>query len=423
MAVDTRGFDFGPSITELLSTQKANRSNLATAALNRDIGQQGLDARNAASERDAQFKRDIAQGLGQAPQDQSGLKQAVTDARPEVSQEQAILRAITADPDQAAKIIKTIGLNTDSKKKEFANFAFDALAVPFEQRGDLIRARAEKVRARGGDPSHSLMLLDLDEDTQTKALEMGKISALTVQERLALEKGPELSAGQRERADVQKSFTQEEKNLADRVAAGIEARAVGSAVDFRTQKGTALEVAETEKISSRAKEEGKLEAKLNLEPSVAAAVIEAKNTATAAVKSVGVNRSNKVALDTYTLAMSNLAESLGDTATGPIAGWLPAMTDNQQIAKGAVAIMAPVLKSLFRTAGEGTFTDKDQELLMDMVPTRKDSPAAIKAKITAINSIVTSKLGSQEQPQATTQQAPPQAGSQQVGRFLIEVEQ
>jgi len=84
---------------------------------------------------------------------------------------------------------------------------------------------------------------------------------------------------------------------------------------------------------------------------------------------------------------------MSGTATGPVAGRIPAVTAGQQIAEGAEATMAPILKQLFRDAGEGTFTDNDQALLMKMVPTRKDHAEARKAKMEMIDGIVRAKLG------------------------------
>jgi hypothetical protein len=115
----------------------------------------------------------------------------------------------------------------------------------------------------------------------------------------------------------------------------------------------------------------------------------------------------------YDTAMNGLTESLGETTTGPVAGWLPAITSNQQVADGAVAAMAPVLKQLFRSSGEGAFTDKDQELLIEMIPTRKDNPEARVAKIKNIDAIVRAKLSS------TSQQAKSTGISQQDADALI----
>lgn len=95
----------------------------------------------------------------------------------------------------------------------------------------------------------------------------------------------------------------------------------------------------------------------------------------------------------YQAGVKGLESAMSGTMTGPLAGRMPALTANQQIAEGAEATMAPILKQLFRDAGEGTFTDADQALLMKMVPTRKDHEEARKAKLMMIDEIVRAKLG------------------------------
>jgi len=106
--------------------------------------------------------------------------------------------------------------------------------------------------------------------------------------------------------------------------------------------------------------------------------------------------SSPQAASTYNLykkARQGLLTGLGGSETGPVLGRIPAVTSDQQVAEGSVAAMAPVLKQLFRVAGEGTFTDKDQALLLDMIPTRKTRPEARKAQIENIDNIVKAKLG------------------------------
>lgn len=114
-------------------------------------------------------------------------------------------------------------------------------------------------------------------------------------------------------------------------------------------------------------------------------------------------------LEVYETARNGLIQGLEGSETGSIIGRLPAMTTEQQVAEGGVAAMAPVLKQLFRSAGEGTFTDKDQDLLLQMVPTRKDSPKAARVKIANIDRIVSAKLG------LTVKPAPQQKGVPAVG--------
>lgn len=94
-------------------------------------------------------------------------------------------------------------------------------------------------------------------------------------------------------------------------------------------------------------------------------------------------------------AISGLEKSLGNTPTGKIVGLLPAITSNQQIADQSIAIMAPVLKNIFRESGEGVFTDKDQEILLNMIPNRTANPETIAFAIKQINDIVAAKLNQQ----------------------------
>jgi hypothetical protein len=115
---------------------------------------------------------------------------------------------------------------------------------------------------------------------------------------------------------------------------------------------------------------------------------------------------------TYQAGVKSLEKAMSATSTGPVAGRIPAMTAKQQVAEGAEATMAPVLKELFRSAGEGTFTDSDQALLMKMVPTRKDHEEARKAKIEMIDEIVRAKLGigSGSEPAASETSSPVEVG-------------
>lgn len=96
----------------------------------------------------------------------------------------------------------------------------------------------------------------------------------------------------------------------------------------------------------------------------------------------------------FSLALDNLSQSLGATSlSGPVAGRIPATTSASQIADAAKAIMLPTLKQIFRQAGEGVFTDKDQEALEAMLPRRQQTREAQMANIDAIEIIVRAKLG------------------------------
>ena len=104
-------------------------------------------------------------------------------------------------------------------------------------------------------------------------------------------------------------------------------------------------------------------------------------------------KKNSAAWDVYQAAIKPYSEALDGTVTGPFMGMLPAITSGQQTAEGAAAAIAPVMKQLFRQAGEGNFTDSDQRILMDMLPKRGDKPETIEFKFKMIDDIVRAKLG------------------------------
>lgn len=160
-------------------------------------------------------------------------------------------------------------------------------------------------------------------------------------------------------------------------------------VNLRTATPTALSTPEQERAAAAAQAGAVRGAQVSVET----AADQQKQSAT-----------NSRSYSSYQAAMQNLSQSLGQTATGPVYGLLPALTANQQVSDAALAAMAPILKQLFRSSGEGVFTDRDQQLLLDMIPDRKVLPEARGKIIEAIDAIVKSKLGVSDSPQA---QAPP----------------
>lgn len=221
------------------------------------------------------------------------------------------------------------------------------------------------------------------------------------------------TAAQREYAQLTQGLSEEEQDKARRIKLGLEPRATGSAaITTATTEGLTEQVAASESTikgqTTAASETAKLKTQFELKPEVEAAVTTAIARAKQNVALEEKDRSNARALTVYDTAITGLAEALGETVTGPLAGLAPALFANQQIADGAVAAMAPILKDLFRTAGEGTFTDQDQKLLLDMIPTRKDLPKAREAKLKNIDAIVRAKLAAQQpaaqQPAAQQQQ-------------------
>ncbi len=137
-----------------------------------------------------------------------------------------------------------------------------------------------------------------------------------------------------------------------------------------------------------------------LEANQAGAETRAKETAKSDIDRKNQQRTNAMAYDAYQEAMNGISNAFAETDTGPVAGKMPAVTAAQQTAEGAVAAAAPVLKQLFRSSGEGVFTDKDQALLMDMLPKRTDHPEVVQYKLATIDKIVAAKLGTAGQPAA-----------------------
>jgi len=186
------------------------------------------------------------------------------------------------------------------------------------------------------------------------------------------------------------------ETMAAKVALGIAPRASISAQErIAEDPSLAGKVAKSQSNITGSKEEARLNAQLKLEPEIATAVDTAKRAVKDAADQAAKERTNQGALNVYEVGIRNLAGALGRTTTGPIASVFTSLTDSARTAEGARAIMLPILKQMFRTAGEGTFTDKDQELLEAMLPTRQDRTASIKSKLTMLDAAVRAKLGVQ----------------------------
>ena len=287
-------------------------------------------------------------------------------------------------------------------------------AMPFIQAGDdvgLLRSvqnRYQNLVEQGRDPSDTQDILNMLQSGDTGQITQAK-EIIT-----AIAGGGE--EGGIERQNVQSTFVGDNGNLftvrrnGDVVDTGYKpsenvqlvTRPDGSTIAVDT-KGTnagqpvATVVTQEEALkgketASKVTETGKLTAQLELEPQIKSAVAQAEATANAAADLAKEQKSNATTFAVYETAMSSLMDGLGNTDTGPFVGRIPAVTANQQIADGAIAAIAPVLKQLFRAAGEGIFTDKDQELLLAMVPKRSDLPAARESKFRNIDAIVRAKL-------------------------------
>jgi hypothetical protein len=273
----------------------------------------------------------------------------------------------------------------------------------------------------------------------------------SIQDILSLRDSGKLTGQQREFRSLAKGLTPEQIREAKNVELGITKRAgteaapqifdiggvphifdkvkqIAIPVEVEGQQVTTKTVSASESQiagdKAAAQETAKLSAQLKLEPEVKAAVVAAVGQAKETLKQTERERSNDVAFNVYETAIANLTTALGGTITGPGAGFIPAITSSAQIANASVAMMAPVLKGIFRGAGEGTFTDQDQKLLLGLVPDRNTSPDAIVAQLTAIDALVRAKLerpAEQPQQEQIKQEAGQDAAVDDVseGEFVI----
>lgn len=316
----------------------------------------------------------------------------------------------TISSDVANNAYKAMGIQSDIQKTQLKNDMLTLAANP-NNAEQILTDRISAINERGGNPEHTMRELEMyRQDPQGFTEQVKRTATVMYPQEMKQLTSNNQTTTQRDWESMTANLSPEEKAKANRIRLGLEPRAVGSASQTITSQGNVQQVAQTESQLSASKEAGKLSAQLKLKPEVDSAVKAAVSQSAAIADQAKEQRGNDKAWNVYNSAMTLLSDALSGTTTGPVAGLSPAMTSNQQIADGAVAAMAPVLKQMFRAAGEGTFTDSDQRLLMDMVPTRKDTPAARQSKIQNIDAIVKAKLGmsgqSQQQPsqQPTTQQ-------------------
>jgi hypothetical protein len=287
--------------------------------------------------------------------------------------------------------------DNDQKNLDFVRSALRIQSLPDDQKLQALRENRQTIINNDGDTADTDAGIKLAEARDFETLNQGldNIVASGVRQGIIPQLGGQLSAEQQTFDSLIKDFSEEDKTRARRVKAGLDERAVGSAIQTIAKTGTAATIADVESVLASAKETGKLTAQLKLKPKVEAAVIMATGQAKLEVDKIGKNRSNKKALDVYTGAMSNLTKTLDNTITGPFLGLTAGLTSNAQIADGAIAMMLPLMKDVFRGAGEGTFTEGDQKILTDLIPTRSTFAEARVAQIKMIDTIIRSKLSAE----------------------------
>lgn len=238
--VDVRSYNLDPNI-------------LGNFASGQQFGQQ-----LGQQDRAAQIRGLLAQQQQMQPQTEQqqmlaeqsagfGTQQAMAEQpRPVMSQDEMIKRARAIDPEQAEKILTSMGLDEPSKRAEFSRFAAQLQSVPYEQRGEMINARAQRLQSEGRDPKETLKLLEVDKTTQDQALIGVQLMDLSTKERFAVQeiegRRSEEPAGLREFKAKIKGLTPEQQKEATLIELGLSPRAMGSAIQTITDRGIEDEV-------------------------------------------------------------------------------------------------------------------------------------------------------------------------------------
>lgn len=370
-----------------------------------------LDARQARLDRDEARRKEIRAG------------QLIAEALPNIKEGTPLYEMARDNPKMFMLFSKSIGipLNAGEQMQEFTDDVSQLYTLAQSDPSAALEY-AHNIKEQRNKSGRDTPQIDKWLQAMAHDPAAGMTGLFTMHRALNANRN-NMPAGLQEFEGMTEGLSESDKDRARRIALGLDARAVGSSAITTATTGLTDTVAQSEAAIAGAKagasEGAKLDEQLNKLPQVKAAVASAEQQ----VRELGDRRtkaaSDGIALNMYETAMSGLIKSLEGTSTGYIAGRLPAVTPSQQIAEGGVSAMAPILKSLFRTAGEGTFTDKDQELLMNMVPTRKDTKEAIAAKVNNINAIVAAKLSAANQ-SGQTKDSPAERPAA-TSRYKIEV--
>jgi len=155
-----------------------------------DIQRQKMDMALQQAERDKQ-----ANALAQAALGIPGAQGVAGGGQ--VPQSQALLQLAATNPERFDAVNDALGIFSDQQKQEAADFSFDLQNTPFNLRPAKIQQRVNALQGQGRDPSHTLELLDMDEQSQNAALRAVEIAALPAEKRVELMAGPELTTLQK----------------------------------------------------------------------------------------------------------------------------------------------------------------------------------------------------------------------------------
>lgn len=360
--------------------------------------QQGLALRQGMQDQERQ---------NQLNQLRDALSQQAGQAGFDPNQSLEMQQLAALDPTGASRSLATFQAIGQDRQKAFFQDARKARRML--DAGDtsgflnLVEGRLAKINAVGGDPSDTMAVLNAYAQGDVEGVKsmLGQVEMQGVEDGMLtdLTKAADKTPAMREFDSLVRSgkLTPQQAEKAARIKLGLEARAVGSAAQtISADQKLTQDVAISQAAIEGAKEGAKLTAQFKLKPRVERAVSTARAESKFIADQNKEQKSNQKAMLVYDTAYKTLADAMGQTTTGPIVGLIPALTAEAQSADGAVSMILPTLKDVFRSAGEGTFTDSDQKILTDMIPTRRDAPKARAFKLQAIDAIIRAKLGGGE---------------------------
>ena len=275
--------------------------------------------------------------------------------------------------------------NRFTEEREIKNGAREALIAHSikdpEKRNKFLDRRIAELEKQNRDPQHTQMIRGLPFEEQTnELLQQGSI---------LLQNYPGNAKSYRG-----ETIRKPDGSLVTRVQKDVDGRVVFEEIPLDGELVNSLGLTASQVPGQKkAEREATLGADLSVQPEITRQVETVKAGVSSQTKLEETQRKNSEALNLYETGIKGLKSGLDQSKTGPVAGRLPAVTTGSQIAEGNISAMAPILKSIFRASGEGVFTDKDQQLLLEMLPTRKDTKEAREAKINNVDAIVRAKLG------------------------------
>ena len=265
---------------------------------------------------------------------------------------------------------------------------------------ELLRGRAEAGESLGGsDMRHTKRLLDMAETgdfDNIKSIVDGEVEQAY---RFGLMKRPggDKNAAIDRLKFLMKGLPEDKAQQILSIAAGLSPRAGSSAAERMGQdQSLSGQVAQSQGQITGARERAKLQQQSAYQPRIAGDVATQSAQAKQDVQVAGDERErtrgNKEKLRNISSQINAMGAAFQNAWTNPVAGVLPAITEDQQIAQASVDQMLPAIKSMFRTPGEGALSDKEQAAFAGIMPSRFDYPSVVKLKLGLLNRLINVKL-------------------------------